>query len=38
MSEFNPILTEYIDQYCRRNRVLKSQFNWGMIPFDIMQV
>ena len=36
--DYEKPLTEYIEQYCRRNRVLKSQFNWGMIPFDIMQV
>ena len=36
--DYEKPLTEYIEQYCRRNRILKSQFNWGMIPFDIMQV
>ena len=36
--DYEKPLTEYIEQYCRRNRVLKSQFNWGMIPFNIMQV
>jgi DNA polymerase I-like protein with 3'-5' exonuclease and polymerase domains len=31
-------LTDYIANYCKKNRVLKSQFSWEMIPFDIMQV
>jgi DNA polymerase I-like protein with 3'-5' exonuclease and polymerase domains len=36
--DYEKPLSDYIDNYCKRNRVLKSQFNWGMIPFDIMQV
>ena len=36
--DYEKPLSDYIDTYCKRNRVLKSQFNWGMIPFDIMQV
>ncbi len=36
--DYEKPLTEYIDDYCKRHRVLKSQFSWEMIPFDIMQV
>ena len=28
---------EWIDDYCRRNGILKGSFSWDMIPFDIMQ-
>ena len=36
--DYEKPLTEYIDNYCKKHRVLKSQFSWEMIPFDIMQV
>ena len=36
--DYEKPLSDYIDTYCKRNRILKSQFNWSMIPFDIMQV
>jgi len=28
---------EWIDDYCRRNGILKGSFSWDLIPFDIMQ-
>jgi len=31
-------LHDYIASYCKRNGVLKSQFTWESIPFDVMQV
>jgi len=31
-------LQDYITGYCKRNGVLKSQFTWESIPFDVMQV
>ena len=31
-------LHDYIAGYCKRNGVLKSQFTWESIPFDVMQV
>tara|TARA_Y100001938_G_scaffold25440_1_gene33888 strand:+ start:12960 stop:15224 length:2265 start_codon:yes stop_codon:yes gene_type:complete len=31
-------LEDYIASYCKRNGVLKAQFTWDMVPFDIMQV
>ena len=31
-------LHNYIADYCKRNGVLKSQFTWESIPFDVMQV
>ena len=31
-------LTDFITGYCKRNGVLKAQFTWDMVPFDIMQV
>ena len=36
--DYEKPLTQYIDDYCKRNRVLKAQFTWDMIPFDIMKV
>lgn len=31
-------LHDYIAGYCKRNGVLKSQFTWESIPFEVMQV
>ena len=31
-------LEDFIAGYCKRNGVLKAQFTWDMVPFDIMQV
>ena len=31
-------LTDFITGYCKRNGILKAQFTWDMVPFDIMQV
>jgi len=31
-------LHDYIADYCKRNGVLKTQFTWESIPFDVMQV
>ena len=28
---------EWIDDYCRRNGILKGSFSWDLIPFDVMQ-
>ena len=28
---------EWIDDYCRRNGILKGSFTWDMIPFEIMR-
>ena len=28
---------QWIDDYCRRNGILKGSFSWDMIPFEIMQ-
>lgn len=28
---------EWIDEYCRRNGILKGSFTWDTIPFDIMK-
>ena len=28
---------EWIDDYCRRNGILKGSFTWDLIPFEIMQ-
>ena len=30
-------LDDFIAGYCKRNGVLKAQFTWDMVPFDIMQ-
>ena len=30
-------LDDFIAVYCKRNGVLKAQFTWDMVPFDIMQ-
>ncbi len=31
-------LTDFIAGYCKRNGILKAQFTWDMVPFDIIQV
>ena len=28
---------EWIDDYCRRNGILKGSFSWDLIPFEVMQ-
>ena len=35
--DYEKPMYEWIDDFCRRNGILKSSFTWDMIPFDIMK-
>jgi len=35
--DYEKPMYEWIDEYCRRNGILKGSFTWDMIPFDIMK-
>ena len=36
--DYEKPMYDFIDDYCRRNGMLKGDFTWDMIPFDLMQV
>lgn len=36
--DYEKPMYDFIDDYCRKNGILKGDFNFGMIPFDIIQV
>ena len=35
--DYEKPMYEWIDDFCRRNGILKSSFAWDMIPFDVMK-
>ena len=35
--DYEKPMYDWIQDYCRRNGILKSDFSWDMIPFDIMK-
>ena len=35
--DYEKPMYEWIDQYRKENGILKDQFNWGDIPFDVMK-
>ena len=35
--DYEKPMYDWIDEYCRRNGILKGSFTWDMIPFDIMK-
>ena len=36
--DYEKPMYDFIDDYCRRNGMLKGDFTWDMIPFDLIQV
>ena len=36
--DYEKPMYDFIDEYCRRNGMLKGDFTWDLIPFDLMQV
>ena len=36
--DYEKPMYEFIQEYCRRNGMLRGDFTWDMIPFDLMQV
>ena len=36
--DYEKPMYEFMDDYCRRNGLLKGDFTWDMIPFDLIQV
>ena len=35
--DYEKPMYDWMAEYCRRNGILKNQFTWDMIPFDIMK-
>jgi len=35
--DYEKPMYEWIDDFCRRNGILKASFTWDMIPFDVMK-
>ena len=36
--DYEKPMYDFMDDYCRRNGILKGDFTWDMIPFDLIQV
>ena len=35
--DYEKAMYEWVDDYCRRNGILKGSFTWDMIPFEVMK-
>ena len=35
--DYEKPMYDWIDEYCRRNGILKGSFTWDMIPFEVMK-
>ena len=35
--DYEKPMYDWIDDFCRRNGILKGSFTWDMIPFDVMK-